>query len=278
MTRSDSVDTTSEGRTGLHVDVTQRGPVSSELAREAAARIGELEQVTTGPLTHARVVLTQERNPRIERRARAEGQLLLAGHPIRARVAAPTMGAAIDELSQRMREQLRRYVDRLITHNRLPATAPTGEWRHGAWLAARPPHSWRPPGERRIIRRKTFALEPLTALEAAAEMAALDHRFYLFQDAETGADAVAYHRADDGLAVIETCSRPSAGGEGDLPREPSRYSTALGAGRRTGRDGRPQPRLPVLHQRRDRPRVGPVLALRRSLRPHRTGDLIRNHP
>jgi ribosome-associated translation inhibitor RaiA len=227
MTDSDlDVGSTDRGRP-LHVDVTVRGRVATELAGLAARRVGELQRVTTGPLLHARVVLTQERNPRIELPARAEGELLFAGRPIRARAAAPAMRAAIDALAQRLHDQLRRHVEQIITDKRQPATVPSGQWRHRAWTPPRPPHSWRPAGERDVVRRKTFALAPTTAREAATDMAALDHRFYLFQDVDTGADAVVYERADGRLAVIQPADAPAPADARDLPREPSRYSAPI---------------------------------------------------
>ena len=210
----------------MHVDVALRGAVPRELAHEAAERISQLEHVTNGPLLHARVVLTQEANRRIELPARAEGELSLAGHPIRARVAAPAMRAAIDALAERLQAQLRRRIDRLVTSHHQPPTASPGEWQHGAWMPPRPPRHPRPAGERRIIRRKTFALEPTTAVEAAADMAALDHRFYLFRDVEAGADAVLYHRDDGGLAVIGPPGAAVGAGD-DVAREPSRHSAPL---------------------------------------------------
>ena len=211
----------------MHVDVALRGAVPRELAEEAAARISQLEHVTTGPLLHARVVLTQEANRRIELPARAEGELSLAGHEIRARVAAPAMRAAIDALAERLQAQLRRRIDRLVTRHHHPATASPGAWRHGAWTPPRPPRYPRPAGERRIIRRKTFALAPTTAVEAAADMAALDHSFYLFRDVDTGADSVLYHRDDGRLAVIEPAGAARLAGDDNVPRKPSRYSEPL---------------------------------------------------
>jgi ribosome-associated translation inhibitor RaiA len=210
----------------MHVDVALRGAVPRELAQEAAERISQLEHVTTGPLLHARVVLTQEANRSIELPARAEGELSLAGHDIRARVSAPVMWAAIDALAERLQAQLRRQIDRLVTRHHRPPEASPGEWRHGAWMPPRPARYPRPAGERRIIRRKTFAIEPTTAAEAAADMAALDHSFYLFRDIDSGADAVLYHRDDGRLSVIVPAGAPPAGRD-DVPREPSRYSTPL---------------------------------------------------
>ncbi len=115
----------------MNVEVTTRGPVS-EAAKEAArVKVERLERFVKGPVLGARVVLIQEPNPRIERSARASGEINLAGRPIRARVEAPTMEAAVDELAEHLQRQLRRAVDRMITQQRGPETSPPGEWRHG---------------------------------------------------------------------------------------------------------------------------------------------------
>jgi ribosome-associated translation inhibitor RaiA len=203
----------------LNVDVTTRGEVAPEHARRAAERVAELERITTGPILQARVVLTQERNPRIELPARAEGHIVFAGQPIRARVAAPAMRAAVDQLADRLRERLRRHVERLTTQHRVPAPEPEP--------SLTPPRSWRPVGERRIVRRKTFALEPTTAINAAADMVALDHQFYLFHDLDTGTESVVYRRDDGRIAVIQPAGAPVPDDEYDIPREPSRYSEPI---------------------------------------------------
>jgi ribosome-associated translation inhibitor RaiA len=211
----------------MHVDVTVRGPVPQALADRARAGVAALERFVKGPTMAAHVVLTQEHNPRIARPARAEGEVIVAGRPIRARVAAPAMSAAVDDLVERLAEQLRRHVDRLVTRQRMPATAEPGEWRHGAWAPPRPARSFRPSGERRVLRRKTFALEPTSAEDAAADMAALDHDFYFYRDAETGADAVVYRRYDGRLAVIGPPGTPAPASPNGPVREVSRYSEPL---------------------------------------------------
>ena len=210
----------------MHVDVTSRGAVDPALAREAAREVSALEDVVKGPLTHARVVLIEERNPRIERAARAEAEVLLAGRPVRARAGAESMDAAVDAVAERLHDQLRRHVERMITRQRVPAGVHEGEWRHGAWSPPRPPRSWRPFEERRVVRRKSFALEPMTAEAAALEMSALDHDFFLFRDADTGADALLYSRDDGRLAVIGPVGVDAPSAPGPL-REPSRYSDPL---------------------------------------------------
>jgi ribosome-associated translation inhibitor RaiA len=105
----------------MHVDITVRGTVPPEAVQTARDEVGALERVVKGPLTNARVVLIQEENPRIKRGSRAEGEVLLAGRPVRASVASGTMAAAVDELAERLHDRLRRHVERMITQQREPA-------------------------------------------------------------------------------------------------------------------------------------------------------------
>jgi ribosome-associated translation inhibitor RaiA len=209
----------------MRVDVTVRGPVPKELVATAQEQVAALERIVKGPVMGARVVLTQERSPRIERPARAEGEIVLAGRPVRARVSAPAMVAAVDELAERLHDQLRDHVERIFDRAQVPARVEPGEWRHAAWTPPHPPRSRRPAGERDVIRRKTFALEPMSAAEAAADMAALDHEFFLYRDSDTETDAVLYRRDDGRLAVIEPAGTPPPA-DGPV-REVSRYSEPL---------------------------------------------------
>src|SRR6185503_7026557 len=132
----------------MNVEVTTRGSVAPEMAELARERVAELESAVQRPIIGARVVLHEAENPRIPRSARAEGELRLGGHPVRGRVEAESMGQAIHELAERLRQQLRRHVDRLASRRRVPAGVQEGEWRRAAWTPPRPPRSWRDPGER----------------------------------------------------------------------------------------------------------------------------------
>jgi ribosomal subunit interface protein len=115
----------------MNVDVTSRGKVSEHAKQAAHAKVGRLDRVVKGPVLGARVVLIQEHNPRIELPARAEGEVNLAGRPVRAHAAAPTMDAAVDELAERLQRQLRHTVERMITRQRVAPVSSPGEWRHG---------------------------------------------------------------------------------------------------------------------------------------------------
>lgn len=213
----------------VEVEVTVRGDVPAEVSEYARERIGTIDRLVDSPISHARVVLTQEANPSIERSSRAEAEVGLNGPIIRASVADIEPMGAINQLAQRLERQLRNWVDRRTDIARRSKERTAGEWRHADFSAARPRHFERPPEQREIVRRKTFAASPLTPTEAAEEMEFLDHDFYLFTDAETGADAVAYHRDDERLGVIGPSGIGWSGETGGIVHEESRMSgpTAL---------------------------------------------------
>ena len=63
--------------------------------------------------------------------------------------------------------------------------------------------------ERRIVKTKRFAIEPIFEEDAVAAMDELGHDFYVFVNAETERVAVIYRRRDGDLGLIE----PVIGGE-----------------------------------------------------------------
>ena len=192
-----------EAAPAFEVDVVARGPVPHSALDDARRRIGALRDVVDGPVLGARVVMTQEQNPRMSTPARAEGEIDLPGVQVRARAAGETMQQAVAALAARLRRRLRERIELIIAGHRLRAEPQPGEWHHGATRTDRPDYFPRPPGEREIVRRKSFGIEEMDAAEAAASMEALDHDFFLFHDVETDADAVIY-RGDDGrLGVNE---------------------------------------------------------------------------
>jgi ribosomal subunit interface protein len=105
----------------FNVEITSRGNVGEHAREHAKDKVGGLERYVKAPILGARVVLITERNPRIPEPARAEAEIDLQGHVLRAHADAPTLEAAIDEVAARLQTQLRRFVDRLVTRHRGPA-------------------------------------------------------------------------------------------------------------------------------------------------------------
>lgn len=188
----------------MQVSVTDRATMSADQKRRAAERMEALESFAPGPVLGAHVRVGRDDNPRIERPFHAEGEIDVNGRIVRAHVAGLSPDHALDELADRLKGQLRRATDRRTTRRRESGGTEAGEWRHGDIPLDRPTFFPRPPAERRVIRTKTFATEPMSTVQAAADMLDLDHDFYLFCDARTGSDAVIHRLREDGrLGLVE---------------------------------------------------------------------------
>lgn len=186
----------------MDVDVTVRGDVPEGARTLAAEKIGGLERYVNTKFLRGHVVLRMEANPRIERPARAEGEVLLDGRMIRAHVASYDMTTAVDQLAQRLERQLRSFVERRVGERDRGSPRQPGEYRHGDSAGARPAHFQLPPEERELVRTKSFGIGEMDAVEAAAEMEMLDHDFFLYRDADAEVDAVVYRRDDGRTGVI----------------------------------------------------------------------------
>jgi ribosome-associated translation inhibitor RaiA len=187
----------------INVEVTARGEVSERARQLAREKVGSLDAVVKGPVLAARVVLTEAGNRRIPDPSRAEAEIDLQGRLIRARAAAPSMEAAVDAVADRLHQNLRRYVERLITRAREPAERSVGEWTHRSRYELPALTVASDNEEPEIVRRKSFVSGPISVGHAADALEDLDHEFLLFADVDSGADAVLYWRDDGLLAVIE---------------------------------------------------------------------------
>jgi ribosome-associated translation inhibitor RaiA len=225
MAQDRTVPEPAEEHPTMQVSVTARTTMSADQKRRAAERIEALESLAPGPVLAARVRVGHDDNPRIDRPYHAEGEIDVNGRIVRAHVAGLSTDQALDELADRLKNQLQRARDRRTTRKRESGRPETGEWRHGTLAAERPSFFPRPPAERRVIRTKTLASEPMTTVQAAADMLDLDHDFYLFRDARTGADAVIHRLREDGLlGLIEPAGVAPRTDERWLVTEPDRFS------------------------------------------------------
>ena len=104
-------------------------------------------------------------------------------------------------MESRLRRQLVQLRDRTRTRHRWTGVAGEHEWRHGD--RPREPEPWFPRAaeSREVVRRKTFAAEPMTVDEAAWEMDLLDHDFYLYTDLASGEPALVRRLQEGGYAV-----------------------------------------------------------------------------
>ncbi len=184
----------------IDVDVTTQGdlPGAADYARD---RIGRLGRLAHRPVLHATVKLSQHSDPSIERPVIAQANLDVDGRLVRAQVEGATAREAIDRLDAALRHRLERVASHWeARRGAMPVVAPR-EWRHDAEPTHRLAYYPRPVDERRVIRRKSFAMQPCTVDDAIAEMELLGYNFHLFSEKGTAASAVLYRSGPTGYRV-----------------------------------------------------------------------------
>jgi ribosome-associated translation inhibitor RaiA len=183
------------------VSVVTHGHVGGSAPAYAEEKIRRACRAAAAPVLYARVALTHHGNRSLERPYTAKATVDVGGRLVRAHVAAESAAAAVDALEQRLRRQLAAFAERRETRRRRTGAHAPGEWRHGNLPSERPEYFQRPAEERRVVRRKTFALAALTPDEAAFDLDLLDHDFYLFTDLVSAEEAVVFH--SDGHVGIQ---------------------------------------------------------------------------
>jgi len=191
----------------LDVDVTTKGQLPGA-AEYASSKIGKLGRFTHRPVLQARVKLTRDPDPAVERAVVAQANLDVSGRLIRAQARDITARAAIDRLEARLRHQLERAAGHWEARRGDRAAAGPHEWRHKSEPTHRPSYFPRPAEQRRIVRRKSFTPAACTIDEATVEMDLLDYEFHLFTEKSTRFTSALYRAGPTGyrLAQVEPAS------------------------------------------------------------------------
>jgi len=204
------------------VDV--RGKVSAEAVEYARSRIRAVAARVGEPVLQVRAKLTMTAGPGVARPAIAQAGLDVNGRVVRAHVAAETMREAVDFLHDRLRLRLARTARNWEARRGGLPSSGEHEWRHaGRQPVHRPDYYARPPGEREIVRHKSFALAVETADEAAYEMDVMDYDFHLFTDAATGLDSVIYRGGLTGYRLSRVADRTGTAGPSAVELTISRH-------------------------------------------------------
>jgi putative sigma-54 modulation protein len=131
----------------------------------------------------------------------ADVSLVLDGRTLNSKAVGGSYQAAIDQVVDKVERQARDHKEKPRVRSRpveekvLLAKIADGTSDRGH--------------ERRIVKSKRFAIEPMFDEDAVAAMEELGHDFYVFVNAETERVAVLYRRRDGDYGVIE----PMVGGE-----------------------------------------------------------------
>jgi putative sigma-54 modulation protein len=174
-------------------------PVTDELFEHAERKLSKLARHLPpwDEATRVELELSVERNPSIERRQVAEVTLWTRGPVLRVRESAPDFRQAIDLASQKLERQMVRFRERRRSKRRAGA----------AELGEPPPEAVDADAEQpegpRIVKTKRFEMKPMTPEDAVLQLEMLQHSFYVFANAETGAVSVVYRRGDGNYGLIE---------------------------------------------------------------------------
>ena len=145
--------------------------------------------------TDAIIELSVERHRSADDSRIAEVTLVIDGQALRGRADASTYEAAIDEVVDKVE---RRAVD----HREKPRVRARGP--EEKEILARIADGTADVGrERRVVKTKRFAIEPMFEEDAIAEMETLGHAFFIFVNAESERLNVLYLRQDGDYGLIE---------------------------------------------------------------------------
>jgi putative sigma-54 modulation protein len=165
---------------GRHLEVT---PALKNYAEE---KIKKFEKYSSD-ITEATVTLSVEKY-----RHKAEVLLKANGILIQAESVTGEIYSSIDEVSEKLDRQIKKYKEKLVSHRKVsPKNA-----------EAKPEPSSLHEGAR-IIKNKRFELKPMSPDEASMQMELLDKSFFVFINDISGDINVIYQRQDGNFGLIE---------------------------------------------------------------------------
>jgi putative sigma-54 modulation protein len=154
----------------------------------------------------ADVHLSVARNPRVPQQI-AEVTMYANGTVIRAQERSENLYASIDLVASKLSRQLNRYKERVHERSHGPVHRSARDEEAGA-VALPPPGSSLTDGKEPGIphpgvRRKYFAMPPMSLDDALHQLELIDHDFFVFRDADGGQIQVVYRRNHGGFGLIQ---------------------------------------------------------------------------
>ena len=174
------------------VEVRAQGGFPGDTADRARRAMAGLMAQVEAPVGAVRVRLSTHRDPAVHFPVVAQGNVDLAGRPLRAQVNAATDREAVTALRDRLRYQLER----------------AGGMPQGPGSGHRPPNRRvtpfpRPPRLRQVIRRKPCRLVVLGVDEATWDLECRDYDFHLFIEVGSEQDSVVYRAGPTGYRLAQ---------------------------------------------------------------------------
>ena len=194
------------------IEVIKRGEVDDDAVEYTLKRVDTVMALIGSPILFVRVRLSSGGESKRPRPSLAQATIDVNGDLIRAHVAADTLTEATDLLVDRLRDQVQHRAERRRAKRAMGRLAQPGEWRHGDLHDERQLFTDIPVDEREVVRHKSFAIDPATPDEAAADMEQLDYDFWLFHDLASDGDAMIEHLSDGGYRLQRARPASAEGG------------------------------------------------------------------
>jgi putative sigma-54 modulation protein len=169
---------------GKHLDIT---PAIRGYAEEKVRKFDRF----FSSITEAVVTLSVEKY-----RQKVEVLLRVNGVMIQAESNTEDIYASLDEVTEKLERQIKKYKDKLTSRRKESKQQEAGTPATAVETGAGESQS-------RILRRKKFDMKPMSPEEAAMQMDLLDKDFFVFSNDKTGDINVIYKRKDGDFGLIE---------------------------------------------------------------------------
>ncbi len=161
--------------------------VSDRLERILEGKTKRLDKYFPDGGTPCKIVMTD-----LGRQCKMEISINFHGTYIRSEVVGDTMYYNIDNCLPKLERQLIKHREKLNQTYRMPALP--GEYEFVSDVDVTPLS---------IAKTKRFAVERMSAIEAAENLELVDHDFYLFVNDETGNVEAVYRRKDGTIGLLQ---------------------------------------------------------------------------
>jgi putative sigma-54 modulation protein len=162
--------------------------ITDAMRSYAEDKLGKLNRFND-QIIDARVVMSYAASEGVAEPARVEVQVNVPNGIVRAEENGKDSYAAIDKVVDKLERQLKKFKGRMMSKRNEPAPLPDEPE-----LDSREPE---------IVRIKRHVLRPMSPEDAAMQMEAVGHSFFVFRNADTEEINVLYIRNDGDYGLIE---------------------------------------------------------------------------
>lgn len=184
---------------GRNVEVTDAMRSYAEEKLEKLSRFSE-------HIVDAKVVMSYAADGNSALPAKVEVQLNLPHGIVRAEESGQDTYVATDMVVEKLERQLKRFKERKLTQRSKEPTLSGGDLPPLPLDGELPPEAVIEPEEGEIVRVKRHVMRPMSPEDAAIQMEALGHSFFVFRNMESSEISVIYLRFDGDYGLIEPTS------------------------------------------------------------------------